>query len=398
MTKPKKDRLALTLFTDLQRILFSTGKINETSEIMTGDTVIIYETVMHHVEGVITHISVSEQEKHVLLVKGISHSNQLFYLKIHHIPIKVDRPQCFSLYINNAASCIIYRNNQQLGIFNNIEVSLCGTSLSHIDFLSIDHKKRVIMDILCELEYIHSQRIIHNDIKLDNIVLYEAEREVQYAKLIDFECSKRFRKYDTDQEVCYSIGDAVLFSGSGTPGYFPPEKLAVSDTEDDKIDIAHSLTPKSDIYSLGIVCLEIILGNHIRTEKEVKEALIEVGKGEMKNMLKVLELMIHPKKQQRPSATTIIHSLGKVWGNLEQEGRKKAKTELTSNFWDLFGEPETPYSEPNEHLIQLENDGELELTKDELSEEEQYSHLKRGRDVANIDSNTLPRDSKKNKP
>ena len=204
-----------------------------------------------------------------------------------------------------------------------------------------------------------------------------------------------------NQEVCYSLGKSVLYSGSGTPGYFPPEKLAVRSMEnEDEIDIAHSLTPKSDIYSLGIVFLEIIGDMKVRTNDDAKEALIAVGKGEMKGMLKILKLMTDSEKLKRLNATLIIGALRKVWGKegekLEEEGRKKATTDLTSHFWELYGETEELHNESTTSLIPLDNDYlESILEYDDVLSEEQQPPLKRGRDVAQMDSTT--RDRKKNK-
>ena len=174
-------------------ILLSARKSNEVIEILPGDTLCFADGQMiHQVKGVVSSVIISEKEKHVVLVKGPSDHHWL-YLKIHHIPIKIERPY-FSLYLNDSATCIFYHDDKQYGKFDNIEVSLPGNCLSTIS-LSRDDKKRVMMDILCELECIHSQKIIHNDIKLENIVFYETEEHVQYAKLIDFECSKQFITY-----------------------------------------------------------------------------------------------------------------------------------------------------------------------------------------------------------
>ena len=52
--------------------------------------------------------------------------------------------------------------------------------------------------LLSSLIYLHGNRIVHMDIKLENIVLldkYNNDDDKVYIKLIDFGCSKKFTPY-----------------------------------------------------------------------------------------------------------------------------------------------------------------------------------------------------------
>lgn len=76
-------------------------------------------------------------------------------------------------------------------------------------------------DILQGLKYIHSKGVIHDDIKLDNILMASSARDDEYntAKICDFGLS---------QQVDAETGKSRIEVKSGTMGYIAPEVKAVS--------------------------------------------------------------------------------------------------------------------------------------------------------------------------
>ncbi|XP_028099014.1 probable receptor-like protein kinase At5g20050 [Camellia sinensis] len=93
------------------------------------------------------------------------------------------------------------------------------------------------MDIAKGLAYLYEecrQKIFHLDIKLQNIFLDEDFN----AKISDFGLSKLI---DKDQSQ-------VVTMMRGTPGYLAPEWLS------------SIITEKVDIYSFGVVILEMLCG------------------------------------------------------------------------------------------------------------------------------------------
>lgn len=96
---------------------------------------------------------------------------------------------------------------------------------------------RIVRGILCALYHLHEHKIIHCDIKLGNIFVFEDCNDIQ-LKLGDFGNSIILGKEIVD--------DNYLLSG--TPHFMAPETLN------------HIHDTKSDIWSLGIMTYELISG------------------------------------------------------------------------------------------------------------------------------------------
>ncbi|KAL8257973.1 hypothetical protein R6Q59_030014 [Mikania micrantha] len=108
-------------------------------------------------------------------------------------------------------------------------------------------RKKIILDIAKGLAYLHEdcrQKIIHLDIKPQNILL---DNDLN-AKVSDFGLSKLMDKNQTD----------VMTTIKGTPGYIAPEWWS------------STITEKVDVYSFGIVLLEILCGRKI-FDRSVRE-------------------------------------------------------------------------------------------------------------------------------
>ncbi|XP_057519715.1 probable LRR receptor-like serine/threonine-protein kinase At4g29180 isoform X2 [Amaranthus tricolor] len=106
---------------------------------------------------------------------------------------------------------------------------------------SLSWKKRlkIAVDIAQGLDYLHNgcrPPIVHRDVKTQNILL----NETLQAKVADFGLSKIFPDGSNSH---------VLTRVIGTPGYLDPEYYKT-----------HQLNEKSDVYSYGVVLLELITG------------------------------------------------------------------------------------------------------------------------------------------
>ena len=127
--------------------------------------------------------------------------------------------------------------------------------------------KFFIANLILSLEYIHNQKIIHRDVKPENLVLDSNG----YVRLTDFGVAK-INESDNSSET------------SGTPGYMAPEVILVQN---------HSYT--ADFFALGVIGYEFMMGYRPylgRTRKEIKELIISNKlKLKRKNYLKIGELL-----------------------------------------------------------------------------------------------------------
>ncbi|KAK7314369.1 hypothetical protein VNO77_32889 [Canavalia gladiata] len=117
--------------------------------------------------------------------------------------------------------------------------------------LSWERRLQIAVDAAEGLDYLHhgcKPPIIHRDVKSANILL---SRDFE-AKIADFGLSKEFRIDNRSAESTVIHNDARNAESTvmGTTGYLDPEYYKL-----------RTLNEKSDIYSFGIVLLELITGH-----------------------------------------------------------------------------------------------------------------------------------------
>ncbi|TKX20312.1 serine/threonine-protein kinase-21 [Elsinoe australis] len=109
--------------------------------------------------------------------------------------------------------------------------------------LLVDWRKKgtlddVLRQICCGLRYMHENDVLHRDLKSNNVLLVQKDDAQVIPKLGDFGFSL------TKQ------GDKFNSHGGGCPWYAAPEAAQGKDAE---------LSFASDIFSLGVLCLEMYL-------------------------------------------------------------------------------------------------------------------------------------------
>lgn len=118
-----------------------------------------------------------------------------------------------------------------------------GKDLRHVireRRLTIREKLRIVRSVAAALDYAHSCKIIHRDVKPENIMI----REDGEVKLTDFGIAKNMEA-GTQTVANLTEGRALL----GTPQYMPCEVLD-----------SNPWSPRGDQYSLAVVAYELLLG------------------------------------------------------------------------------------------------------------------------------------------
>jgi serine/threonine protein kinase len=111
--------------------------------------------------------------------------------------------------------------------------------------LAPDRVVAILRQALESLGEAHEHGVLHRDIKPGNLMLYEHRGEADRVKILDFGIAKVLRT--TDREMMRQLtGESRLV---GTPRYLAPE-LATN----------RNPGPPADIYSLGLVAYELLVG------------------------------------------------------------------------------------------------------------------------------------------
>ncbi|KAI9291339.1 Pkinase-domain-containing protein [Neoconidiobolus thromboides FSU 785] len=150
-----------------------------------------------------------------------------------------------------------------------------------------------VKQILNGLEYLHSNNIIHRDIKGGNILVDDQDN----VKIADFGVSKKV------QDSVMSVITPQRTSLQGSVYWMAPE--VVKQTH---------YTRKADIWSLGCLVIEMLSGNHPFPNSTQVEAIFKIGsysapdlpQGISEVAAEFLAASLQPKHENRPSSSALI--------------------------------------------------------------------------------------------
>jgi serine/threonine protein kinase len=164
--------------------------------------------------------------------------------------------------------------------------------ISNGKILDENYVVNLLKGILPILEVLHQKGIIHRDIKPPNIIRRRSDRQLV---LIDFGAVKQFQ-HDLTCGANISID-------IGSPGYTPSEQLRGRPK------------PSSDIYALGMMCIQALTGVHPRKleedeSEEVRwEHLIFINP----TLAEIIKKMVrHNTKERYKSATEVLIALERL--------------------------------------------------------------------------------------
>jgi len=135
--------------------------------------------------------------------------------------------------------------------------------------LALKRCLEIVLEVAYALLHLHTHGVIHRDLKPENILITEAGR----VKVIDFGIAQ----LTVDQKKIPIPPRSVL----GTPSYMSPEQ---------KRDPLH-VTYASDIYSLGVILYELIIGE--LSFGSIQFSLLP------KKLLPIVEKALHPDTDKR---------------------------------------------------------------------------------------------------
>jgi WD40 repeat protein/serine/threonine protein kinase len=165
--------------------------------------------------------------------------------------------------------------------------------------LSTQERLDLLVQICRAVQHAHQKGVIHRDIKPSNI-LVTLHDGVPVPKIIDFGIAKATQAELTEQTVFTEFGQFL-----GTPVYMSPEQAEMSGLDIDT---------RSDIYSLGVVLYELLVG---KTPFDPKE-LLQAGLDEMRRTIREREPV-------RPSTRLSTMLEGELTSTAKRRGAEAPK-------------------------------------------------------------------------
>ncbi|KAL0417320.1 UNVERIFIED_CONTAM: Receptor-like protein kinase FERONIA [Sesamum latifolium] len=195
--------------------------------------------------------------------------------------------------------------------------------------LSWEQRLRICIGAARGLDYLHSNGVIHRDVKCSNILLDDKFR----AKISDF----GFAKLGETMQLHSHVNTRIV----GTNGYLDPDYMRTQ-----------RLTKKSDVYSFGVVLFEVLSGKravnsrgqdnqpdliswargHIHN-KDIDQIVEPCLRGNMsvkclKDFVEISEKCLHDEPEKRPTMVQVVAMLEFL---LEEHVAGKSKSEMVQN-------------------------------------------------------------------
>lgn len=131
------------------------------------------------------------------------------------------------------------------------------TEYCDLHCLSTDERLHLFIDICNAIQHAHQKGIIHRDMKPSN-VLVTVQDDKPVVKIIDFGVAKAVQQCLSEHTLFTEQGQLI-----GTPGYISPEQAEMT---------ALDIDTRTDIYSLGVLLYELLVGARPFDDKVLRQA------------------------------------------------------------------------------------------------------------------------------
>ncbi|MBU2514825.1 serine/threonine protein kinase [bacterium] len=203
-------------------------------------------------------------------------------------------------------------------------------------FLSEEAALLIFAEVCRALKYAHDHQIIHRDIKPANILISNSG----VVKLVDFGVSASL---DSSEEDSLTKAGMTI----GTPSYLAPEQIANAKNRD----------KRSDIYSMGVLLYEMVIGKKPFRGGFSPEVISLIEKGKY-----VLPRKINPKIKpgmQRIIRKTMHHKVQKRYQDLGLVIKKtskylrkyKSQEEITAAIKAYLEGNESPFKKTGQGIL-----------------------------------------------
>ena len=204
----------------------------------------------------------------------------------------------------------------------------------------------LMKQIVSAIKYIHNKNIIHRDLKLENILVnFNSEEDKKNinmlkskVKLIDF----GFARYLSNSDLAFSI--------LGSPLNMDPGILEVyNKLKKMEYYNKYGYDEKADIWSLGSICYEMIIGKSPFDSKSLKQLINKVKKGKYylptylsKEVISFINGMLKYDLKKRLSADLLYKHefLNLPYNKLTRINLGKSRDELeldiNKSIWNIF--------------------------------------------------------------
>jgi serine/threonine protein kinase len=240
------------------------------------------------------------------------------------------------------------------------KIDVASLAPKDISKQTLDKILIILKTVTHSLKILHDLKIVHGDLKPDNILIKATKTGGYTTKLIDFDNSYFSTKPPENKEEVV-----------GTPEYYSPELakyIKTGETSEDR----KSLTIQSDIFALGIIFTEYLIGEKPKFPSKYNycwEAILDDATIQFKSSIPNKKLrgllfsMLNKDQNHRPSIGEVFEILkhpdsskeddselsSTIEDNPDDTPTPKSKLKISSNLESALGKKEKKEDKPKEN-------------------------------------------------